>query len=80
MKIAIVPFSKIADGSCMSPKRFLGSCDTCDRVMKCELPEAREGRIKKLEAEIDKAKEYLEKLEERRVQEVLERLREESKK
>ena len=76
MKIAIAPFSKIADGSCISALRFTGSCDTCDRVMKCELPEAREGRIKLFEDKIDKAKEYLKKLEERRFQEVKEGLRE----
>ena len=48
MKTAIVNFSQIADGSCMSARRFCGSCDECVHVWKCELPEAKRGRIKLL--------------------------------
>ncbi len=78
MKIAIIN-SKDLGLDCWSPKRLLGSCDTCDKVIRCKLPEARAGRIKLLEDKIAKAYKIVKKLEERRFQEVKEELKEESR-
>jgi len=78
MKVAIVS-SKNLGLDCWSPKRFLGSCDQCDKVMRCKLPEARAGKIKLLDGKIVEAHKIVKKLEEQRFQEVKEGLREESK-
>lgn len=55
MKTAIIKASQLGL-DCWSPNRFVGSCDTCSRVMRCKLPEAREGRVKLLNKRIEKAR------------------------
>jgi len=52
MKTAIINFSQIADGSCMSAKRFCGSCDGCAHVWTCKLIESKNGRIKLLKKRV----------------------------
>ena len=54
MKTAIVNFSQI-DTSCISAKRFCGSCDECNHVWTCELPESKVGRIKLLKERVKRA-------------------------
>jgi len=53
MKTTVVS-SKDLTSDCWSAKRFTGSCDTCIRVIKCKLPEAREGRLKIFKKRIKK--------------------------
>jgi hypothetical protein len=70
MKVAIVN-SKDLGTVCWSARRFCGSCDECDRVYACKLPEAGNGRLalyykrlEKLQSEADKVREQIKKEEE----------------
>lgn len=54
MKYAIIS-SKDLGPDCWSPKRFLNSCEDCDQIKKCKLPEAIKGQIKLLNNKINEA-------------------------
>jgi len=56
-KVAIVNSSQLE--GCWSAARYTGLCATCDRVMRCKLPEARPARIKIFEARVREAEEVL---------------------
>lgn len=58
--------SKDLDIRCWSALRYLDSCDECNRVQKCELPEGKKGQIKLLSSQILETKEKLRSLQEQR--------------
>jgi hypothetical protein len=69
MKIAIVKASQLGV-DCWSALRFTGSCDQCERVEKCKLPEARIGRIKYWDRKIALVQGELQELKAKRLKEV----------
>ena len=69
MKTAIVSSKQLADCKCWSAKRFVDSCEDCNRVMRCKLLEGIKGqkrvlreRIKRAEAQIKRWTTMLDKL------------------
>ena len=56
--------SKDLDIRCWSPMRYLDSCEDCQRVERCNLPEGNKGRIKILDNRIKEAKGHIKKLRE----------------
>ena len=64
MKIAVVKLSDIST-ACLSAKRFVGECATCNRVKICRLDEAKEGRIEMLSRKISAKQAELLKLNKR---------------
>ena len=65
MRVAIVQSSEITRYRrwCLSAKRFTGGCHECTRVERCEIPVAKEARIRLLEEQRESAhSEYLLKL------------------
>jgi len=62
MKVAIVK-SKDVDFKCTSSLRYLHRCRECKRVMRCKLPEAKAGKIGKINMMIAKYKSEIDRLE-----------------
>ena len=58
--------SKDLDLKCISALRYLDSCDECNRVQKCELPEAVHGQLKLINEKALKTEEHLRELQEQR--------------
>ena len=56
--------SKDLDIRCWSALRHLDSCEDCDRVQRCKLPEGRQGRINRLNIQIEVAKNNIRRWEE----------------
>ncbi len=55
MKIAQVSISQVMEGTgCMLPKRFLGLCHECNRVMTCPNKQAKAGRVMRLQIRRDR--------------------------
>ena len=54
-KFKIVQFSEIGT-RCLSASRHFDECHLCGRVQRCELPEAKKGRIKLAEIRLAKAR------------------------
>lgn len=66
MKIAIIKSSQL-DIQCWSAHRFTHSCEKCNKLNYCDLPEAILGKRKILTNQITKTKEYLANLIEQRL-------------
>ena len=64
MKAVIVKFSQLGT-DCWSPRRVTGGCFTCERVERCKLSEAQDGRIEKRRRGVEYAYEQLKRAEDR---------------
>lgn len=58
MKCKVITSSNLGT-DCWSTKRFIGECHICDRVQRCNLPEAKKGRIRIAKAKVFEAKNKL---------------------
>ena len=69
MKTKIIS-SKDLDINCWSALRYLDSCEDCNRVQQCDLPEGKKGRITILNNKIAEAEKEIIRLKKKKWEEI----------